>query len=334
MDRLKYPIVFIKSKLVCIRKKERSVAILSFALLCIAVGCGGDIQAEIQKTEEALLGGNRNVACALVGEIWGDTLPEKFTEDVMQMALVDGAVVGAEASGQPLVDNLLGQVGVDIVYDLWNHNIMVTMYQGYHLFGYLGAHIAVYKGIAFGLDDHIYNYSGRFDTLSVTAGIPFLTLGALPDITLAGFVSSGMWPPEGVYGATLGAEYDVSLNETMTSFVGLPVTPTVTTGTWVVWNLANDALHNMLMLAGVKHDFIHDPNWDVGEDGIPDNYISIKQPDESHTRSGWRMSQAMCSINLSWCNWKWRLLPIALGVIHDNNLSIEEMCPGRVESTE
>jgi hypothetical protein len=129
-------------------------------------------------------------------------------------------------------------VGVDLVWDLWNEQFSAFGYtgSGLTLSSSYGASASTYAALAFGRFDNVHQaWSGRFDSIGVSAAIPGLRWGRLGfSAGLAGFTSPG--------GTLRGVATSLTLSRGIPLPIPVPADLTVATGLWTPFDPLTRAL--------------------------------------------------------------------------------------------
>jgi hypothetical protein len=123
---------------------------------------------------------------------------------------------------------MVGQVGFDVVWDLWNQQAAVFGYGAAGIGSLVGAEGAAYVGFGFGSKTGVIDaWSGVFESGSLSHGIPVLRLAA----GATGFRSSDRTVSGGAVSASMG-----------TNVIPALTSGSVTSGYWIAWDAGTEAL--------------------------------------------------------------------------------------------
>jgi hypothetical protein len=150
-----------------------------------------------------------------------------------------------------------GQVGVDLVFDLYHYQLGTSYYFGGGVGTLSGsASIEFYAGVAQGFEHSVSDWEGWFVTTELNVGLPFLN-DAL-EVGYASFVSGVdrdennfidpsevLVPPEGVY----GYQFSVALGFDILTFLPdpadfVPIGGEITQGKWFSFSWLNRSLYD------------------------------------------------------------------------------------------
>jgi hypothetical protein len=148
-------------------------------------------------------------------DIFGDVL--EFGDSALRAGYFGGVV------GQGVLGPAFGMAGMDVVFDLYHRQLLVSNYTGVGatLTPKVGGQVEVYGGVAFGFQQGVADWYGYFVSASAGIGgqIPFFSASLNGQVFVSGVDTNGngvvdglLSPPEGVYGFAVGVEVGMAVS--------------------------------------------------------------------------------------------------------------------------